>query len=81
MKFMFGKKGIRIFLILLFAISASSCGLIETSEDEEPMYVGEDVIRVAAVGDSITDEFLTRNPYPAQLDSLLGDDYHVENFG
>lgn len=81
MKSIFSQKKVKSFLLFLFTITASSCGLIENSEYEEPTYVEEDVIRIAAVGDSITDEFLTSNPYPAQLDSLLGDDYHVENFG
>ena len=43
------------------------------------------MIRVACIGDSITWGFtiLNRrsNSYPAQLQQLLGPDYHVRNFG
>ena len=42
-------------------------------------------IKVACVGDSITYGHgiagWQKNNYPAKLQSLLGDDYHVENFG
>jgi len=42
-------------------------------------------IRVACVGDSITNGALIpnchKNAYPSQLQRLLGDRYHVENFG
>jgi len=42
-------------------------------------------IKVACVGDSITYghgiENWEKNNYPAQLQKLLGDDYHVANFG
>lgn len=45
----------------------------------------KDQIKVACVGDSITyghgiKEWAKSN-YPAQLQRILGDDYHVENFG
>lgn len=46
---------------------------------------GADQIKVACVGDSITYGFgisgWTKNNYPAQLQNMLGDGYHVENFG
>ena len=42
-------------------------------------------IKVACVGDSITYGHgisgWARNNYPAQLQKILGDEYHVENFG
>lgn len=45
----------------------------------------KDAVRVACVGNSITDGFginMTEvNSYPAQLGRLLGPDYHVRNFG
>ena len=45
----------------------------------------EDAIRVACVGNSITDGFgidmRTKYGYPAQLQELLGDGYWVKNFG
>ena len=44
-----------------------------------------DAIRVACIGNSITDGFgidmATQLGYPAQLQQLLGNDYHVKNFG
>lgn len=44
-----------------------------------------DQIKVACVGDSITYghgiKGWARNNYPAQLQKILGDEYHVENFG
>ena len=47
--------------------------------------VKADNIKVACVGNSITEGFGLENPsmesYPAILQSLLGDDYEVENFG
>lgn len=52
-------------------------------------YVNEDVkegqVKVACIGDSITYghgiEDWEENHYPAQLQKLLGDEYHVANFG
>ncbi len=45
----------------------------------------DDQIKVACVGDSITYGHgisgWAKNNYPAQLQKLLGDDYHVANFG
>ena len=44
-----------------------------------------DAIRVACIGNSITDghgiDLAPRNGYPAQLQRLLGNDYWVKNFG
>ena len=45
----------------------------------------EDAIKVACIGNSITDghgiDFAPANGYPAQLQKLLGKDYWVKNFG
>lgn len=45
----------------------------------------ENQIKVACVGDSITYGHgignWTKNNYPAQLQDMLGEEYHVENFG
>ena len=45
----------------------------------------QDAIRVACIGNSITDghgiDLAPRNGYPAQLQRLLGNDYCVKNFG
>ena len=44
-----------------------------------------DAVRVACVGDSITDgygiDLRTANGYPAQMQTMLGDGYWVRNFG
>ena len=58
-----------IFLILPFAIQAQT----------------EKRIKIACVGNSITEGFLLKNPseesYPAALQKLLGNNYEVGNFG
>jgi len=45
----------------------------------------KDAVRVACIGNSITDGFgidmASQRGYPAQLQQLLGDGYHVKNFG
>lgn len=45
----------------------------------------QDAIRVACIGNSITDghgiDLAPRNGYPAQLQRMLGNDYCVKNFG
>ena len=45
----------------------------------------KEAVRVACIGNSITDGFgidmATQRGYPAQLQQLLGNDYHVKNFG
>lgn len=44
-----------------------------------------DAVRVACIGNSITDgitiDLRGRNGYPAQLQQILGDKYHVKNYG
>lgn len=63
-------KLIKIFLVVL-AISLSSCA--------------ENVVKIACVGDSITEGFglaeQSKTSYPVVLDSLLGDKYSVLNCG
>ena len=45
----------------------------------------KEAVRVACIGNSITDGFgidmASQRGYPAQLQQLLGNDYHVKNFG
>ena len=45
----------------------------------------QDAVRVACIGDSITDghgiDLRTVNGYPAQMQTMLGDGYFVKNFG
>ncbi|MDR0906161.1 MAG: GDSL-type esterase/lipase family protein [Oscillospiraceae bacterium] len=56
--------------------------------EPEPEQTAEEppgVLKVACVGDSITEGLMIANPavdsYPAQLQVLLGDGYEVKNFG
>lgn len=64
--------------LLAFATLVSQCviaGQINPADYAEP-------VRVACVGDSITQGSGTRgNPYPKQLQELLGDSWKVGNFG
>jgi len=48
-----------------------------------PIYAQDFEIKVACIGNSITEGFGRENPdsYPNQLDELLGDEYNVRNFG
>ena len=67
---------------LLLTAALAACTPAETPEDTEPE--PQRVLRVACVGDSITEGMTITNPadfYPAQLQSLLGDRYDVGNFG
>lgn len=69
-------------LIMLSLLVLHMNGLSGLHNHKEPK---EDQIRVACIGDSITYGHgisgWTRNNYPAQLQDMLGDGYHVENFG
>lgn len=66
---------------ILFAVLYSN-GLSGIHNHTEPK---DGQIKVACVGDSITYGHgiirWAKNNYPAQLQNLLGDDYHVSNFG
>lgn len=81
------KKWLMVALILLAAAAAcfgwrysrGQTGLAYTSDARDGQ------IRVACVGDSITYGYGTDNwpysSYPCQLQALLGDGYHVNNYG
>ncbi len=63
--------------IMAFAMTATvaaSSAVITSSAEEE-------VIKVACVGDSITDNSKSIYAYPAQLQEMLGDGYDVRNYG
>ena len=68
--------GIIVFLILY---SNGYSGIHKHSEAKEGQ------IKVACIGDSITYghgiKNWAKNNYPAKLQEILGDEYHVENFG
>jgi len=63
----------KIHLLLLCAFVALVTGLHAQT--------GGTPVRVACVGDSITQGAHSTEPYPAQLQKLLGDGYVVKNFG
>ena len=67
------------FLIFIFLYSNGYSGLHKHSEAKEGQ------IKVACVGDSITYGHgvasWAKNNYPARLQKILGDAYHVQNFG
>lgn len=75
-------------LILVFVLAAGFLYLYNhglsgmVSQNGKPE---EGCIKVACVGDSITYghgiENWAKNNYPAQLQNLLGEGYHVQNFG
>ncbi|MBW8334682.1 MAG: hypothetical protein K0M40_21885 [Prolixibacteraceae bacterium] len=64
------------FLLISFLMGISTIGFSQSSDQK---------IRVACIGDSVTKGLGLENPesqsYPAQLQSLLGSAYQVENFG
>ena len=69
-------------LAMLFLLVLHMNGLSGLHNHTDPK---EGQIKVACVGDSITYGHgisgWTKNNYPAQLQEMLGDAYHVENFG
>jgi len=66
-------------VVLLFSI------FLDNGDDPFPPTLKEGVIRVACIGDSITEgygiEDRGHNSYPQQLQMLLGDEYQVLNYG
>lgn len=75
------KKWLKKSFILLLIFISSACGMITPPEDNADQNVNENATRVAAVGDSITAEYMSDSGYPERLNELLGADYTVENFG
>jgi len=77
----------RLLFILAFASILSGCGGDGSSSQAQTESTTEEqyMLRVACVGDSITEGTGLRNPsqesYPAQLASKLGDGWSVGNFG
>lgn len=69
------------FLVLLLA----SCGSIDVNVkiDQNETIENNDTLRVACVGDSITEgvELSDSETYPTQLGNMLGEGYEVQNFG
>ena len=73
---------ITLALTLLFLFAIYNNGYSGLHRHSEP---SDNQIKVACIGDSITYghgiKGWAKNNYPAQLQSILGDKYHVENFG
>lgn len=71
-----------IFLSGLFLfIFGSACGAADLNEENAESNTAADGIRVAAVGDSITNFGISGANYPDYLDEMLGEEYDVLNFG
>lgn len=67
-------------LHLGLALTVLSLSAGAQTNDATPPPSGN-VTRVACVGDSITIGAHSKNPYPAQLQKMLGDQWLVKNFG
>ena len=85
------KKFLRIFLIVLLILAVIAAGSFAylymngMSGIADTSQAADGQIKIACVGDSITYGHGTsgwpNNTYPAVLQELLGDAYHVNNFG
>ena len=65
----------------LFLFIFGACGAEDVNEEIADSDIADDAIRVAAVGDSITDFGISGANYPEILDDMLGENYAVVNFG
>jgi len=73
-------------LTLLLACALPAFGQVQAPRMAQAhRYLGHDTIRVACVGNSITEGHGLKDKkteaYPARLQELLGDRYYVQNFG
>ncbi len=75
-------KSIVVTFLILLLVSCGSSDVNEKIDQNETIEI-HDTLRVACVGDSITEgiDLSTSDTYPAQLSSLLGEGYEVQNFG
>ena len=75
-------KYIRLFLVTI-VLFINGCGSSSSSSDTPPSEQG--VLKIACVGDSITQGYALDNPaddsYPSQLAQILGEGFQVGNFG
>lgn len=77
----------KIRLNAVFAVAVAICLILSGCAGHGPVITAPDTgpIKVACVGDSITAGSGTKNrftdSYPAQLGNMLGDGWHVRNFG
>jgi lysophospholipase L1-like esterase len=82
---------IKLFVLLLGLIIISmSCKKTSEESSETPLNLSKtepnaDAFRVACIGNSITAGYgikdKTKDSYPAQMQEILGGDYHIRNFG
>lgn len=75
------KKYFLLFISLLMLFIISACGNTGQNNNSVNSEIEEDNIRIAAVGDSITAEFIPEVSYPTILEEMLGKGYTVQNFG
>lgn len=82
------KRKIVSFLVIVVIIGALIFGAamyVGCTDVHLPTKAKKGQVKVACVGDSITYGMSVinwfENTYPAQLGDMLGDDYHVQNFG
>jgi len=77
-------KIIKLLLILVMSMLITSCGSSSGSQTDNPDEPRAP-IRVACVGDSITEGVgvsnRPQNAYPAQLSTMLGEGWNVQNYG
>ncbi len=83
----FKKKmiGFLIVIVLVIVIGFGAAVFVGCTDFHIHTKAKEGQIKVACVGDSITYGMSVinwfKNTYPAQLAELLGDEYHVQNYG
>lgn len=70
-----------LLVLALLVILLTACGMLETITNNSENEIAETDIKIAAVGDSITDEYIPGANYPRILDDLLGEGYAVMNYG
>ena len=78
-------KIFRLLFIVAFSFILDGCGDSSSESDNPVNPENPTELRVSCVGDSITEGTGLSNPsqdsYPAQLASMLGEDWEVGNFG
>lgn len=70
-----------LLVLTLLVILLTACGMLETITNNSENEIAETDIKIAVVGDSITDEYIPGANYPRILDDLLGEGYAVMNYG
>lgn len=68
-------------ITLLILFISNACRTVNQNNNSLESELEENDIRIAAVGDSITAEFIPEASYPTALEEMLGKGYTVQNFG